>query len=125
MAREHIYFVYMLASELYGTLYLGVTNDLVRRIGEHRNGRGSAFTRKYRITRLVWFEVHHDINVAIQREKAMKTWPRAWKTNLIERDNPHWQDLYPGVVDARPVALPALPSGKMGPAHKGQDDSGG
>ena len=96
--REHVYFVYMLASKAYGTLYIGVTNDLLRRVEEHRLGTGSTFTAKYKVFQLVWYEVHQDVNAAIQRETSLKRWKRDWKTNLIERDNPHWTDLYPGLL---------------------------
>ncbi len=89
------YWVYMLASKPQGTLYIGVTNNLVGRVLEHREGKGSAFTRKYRIHRLVWFEAFNDISLAIQKEKTLKHYVRAWKINLIERDNPHWSDMYP------------------------------
>lgn len=98
MTPEHTYFVYMLASRHHGTLYIGVTNDLLRRVGEHRDGIGGTFTRRYRVHRLVWYEVHHDIHAAIQREKTMKEWPRAWKINLIERNNRHWQDLHDSLL---------------------------
>ena len=98
MQRNHTYFVYILASRLQGTLYIGVTNDLRRRVQEHRDGEGGRFTQRYGVTRLVWFEQHGDINAAIQREKSLKRWPRDWKKNLIERDNPHWQDMFPGLV---------------------------
>jgi putative endonuclease len=88
------YFVYMLASRKHGTLYIGVTNDLTRRIGEHRDGIGSTFTKRYKVHRLVWFEDFLDINDAIAREKAMKEWRRDWKITLIERGNPDWADLF-------------------------------
>ena len=88
------YFVYILASRKNGTLYIGVTNDIARRVREHRQGRGSRFVQKYRVTRLVHVETHEEIAQAIQREKTMKEWPRAWKIRLIERDNPQWEDLY-------------------------------
>ncbi len=88
------YFVYILASRKNGTLYIGVTNDIVRRIWEHRKGRGSRFVQKYRVARLVHVETHGEIERAIQREKTMKEWPRAWKIRLIERGNPEWEDLY-------------------------------
>jgi putative endonuclease len=91
--RTHDYFVYMLASKPYGTIYIGVTNDLRRRVGEHRDGNASKFTKRYAVTRLVWFEPWADIHGAIQRETSLKRWPRDWKINLIERDNPHWDDL--------------------------------
>ena len=99
MPRDHNYFVYMLASQPQGTLYIGVTNDLRRRMEEHRDGTGDAFTARYRVTQLVWYEHHHDISAAIQREKSLKRWRRDWKTNLIERDNPPWRDLYPALID--------------------------
>ena len=95
MQRTHDYFVYMLSSKPYGTLYIGVTNDLLRRVEEHRNGTASAFTRKYNVTRLVWFEHWRDVEGAIQRETSLKRWRRDWKINLLERDNPHWIDLFP------------------------------
>ena len=89
------YWVYILASKPRGTIYAGVTNGLIRRLDEHRAGKGSSFTSKYRVTKLVWFQEFAEINQAIQREKTIKEWPRAWKLNLIEENNPHWQDLYP------------------------------
>jgi putative endonuclease len=98
------YFVYILASKPRGTLYIGVTNSVALRTEQHRAGTGSVFTRRYNVHRLVWYEEHGDIRVAIQREKTMKEWPRAWKVNLIERENPHWEDLFPrlpGVVDPK------------------------
>ena len=98
MQREHDYFVYILASKPRGTLYIGVTNNMHRRMIEHREGEGGSFTRRYKITQLIWFEQHSDIHAAIQREKSLKLWPRAWKINLIERENPHWQDLFPAVA---------------------------
>ncbi len=88
------YFVYMLASRKRGTLYIGVTNDLARRVSEHRDGTASGFTRKYRVHRLVHAEEFDEIEDAIRREKAMKEWKRAWKIQLIEQDNPEWADLY-------------------------------
>jgi putative endonuclease len=92
--------VYMLASKPRGTLYIGVTNGIIRRVDQHRAGRASAFTCKYAVHRLVWFQEFASAREAIQREKTMKEWPRAWKVNLIERENPHWIDLFsslPGV----------------------------
>jgi putative endonuclease len=87
----------MLASKPRGTLYIGVTNNIIRRVEQHRAGLGSAFTRKYKIHSLVWYEEFADIQEAIQREKTMKEWPRIWKINLLERTNPHWMDLYPSL----------------------------
>jgi len=88
------YWVYMLASGRNGTLYIGATNDLARRIFEHRSGTASGFTRKYAVHHLVWYEEHGNINEAIAREKRLKRFNRAWKLELIEAMNPHWRDLY-------------------------------
>jgi len=88
------YWVYILASAPGGTLYIGVTNDLVRRIFEHREGLGPGFTKRYDVKRLVYFEAHDSVLGAIQREKNIKHWPREWKIDLIIRDNPQWHDLY-------------------------------
>lgn len=90
-----MYFTYILASRYNGTLYTGVTGKLVGRVSQHRTGHFEGFTKKYGVHRLVWYEVHDDITVAIHREKRIKHWPRAWKINLIEAANPHWRDLYP------------------------------
>ena len=88
------YFVYMLASQRNGTLYTGVTNNLFRRVWEHRNSEGISFTKKYNVHRLIWFEEHGDVDEAILREKRIKRWKRSWKLELIEKENPEWQDLY-------------------------------
>lgn len=88
------YFVYILASQRNGTLYTGVTNNVFRRVWEHRNNEGVSFTRKHKVHRLVWFEEHGDINRAIYREKRIKRWKRDWKLRLIETENPNWTDLY-------------------------------
>jgi putative endonuclease len=88
------YWVYMLASRPKGTLHVGVTNDLVRRVAEHRQGVVPGFTERYGVTRLVWFETDDSIKAAIRREKRLKKWPRAWKVALIESENPEWQDLW-------------------------------
>ena len=88
------YWVYMLCSKRNGTLYIGVTNDLSRRIFEHRNGLVPGFTCKYGVTRLVWYESYENITEALQREKSMKRWMRAWKLEAIEKMNPGWRDLY-------------------------------
>jgi putative endonuclease len=92
------YWIYMLASALGGTLYIGITNDLVRRIYEHRMGLADGFTKKYGIHRLVYFEQYNDVEAAIQREKRLKKWNRAWKIRLIEESNPDWLDLYPQIA---------------------------
>jgi putative endonuclease len=90
--------VYMLASERNGTLYIGVTSNLVKRIYEHREGVVKGFTQCYDVKRLVWYEVHSEMPAAITREKQMKKWNRAWKLALIEKDNPEWRDLYDELV---------------------------
>jgi putative endonuclease len=88
------YIVYMLATRKNGTIYIGVTNNIAKRTFEHREGRGSEFTSNYSIKRLVWYETHTDVSLAIQREKSLKRWYRKWKIELIEKDNPDWRDLY-------------------------------
>ena len=87
------YFVYMLASQRNGTLYVGVTNDLARRVGEHKDKTMPGFTRRYGVSILVWFEIYGDVNDAIAREKQIKGWNRAWKIRLIEEKNSGWNDL--------------------------------
>ena len=84
----------MLAARMNGTLYVGVTNDLVRRVFEHRTGSVEGFTERYGVKSLVYFEIYQDADTAITREKKLKRWRRAWKIALIERDNPEWRDLY-------------------------------
>jgi putative endonuclease len=91
------YYVYLLASKKHGTLYLGVTNDLVRRIYEHRTKAVPGFSKRYGIDKLVWFEIHDTAEAAITREKELKKWRRDWKTRLIEETNPEWVELYPGI----------------------------
>src|SRR3546814_5845784 len=91
---EKSYHVYILASARNGTLYTGVTGDIARRIWEHRNGAVESFTKRYAVHRLVHVETFSDIITAIAREKAIKKWQRAWKLELIERDNPDWRDLF-------------------------------
>jgi putative endonuclease len=88
------YWVYMLASRHDGTLYVGVTSDLVRRVAQHREGTIPGFTEKYGVKRLVWYEAHDSVEAAIRREKRLKKWPRVWKVALIEAANPQWQDLW-------------------------------
>src|SRR3546814_13319596 len=88
------YFIYILANRKHGTLYIGITNDVARRIWEHRQGLGSRFVKRYGVTRLVYVELHDEIAHAIQRGKKMKEWPRAWKLRLTERDNPVGDDIY-------------------------------
>jgi putative endonuclease len=86
--------VYIMMNRPFGTLYVGVTNDLARRAWEHRTGAGGSFTRRYRLGMLVYSEWHEEITRAIQRETSIKRWPRQWKLNLIETQNPLWDDLY-------------------------------
>ncbi|MDY3911111.1 MAG: GIY-YIG nuclease family protein [Elusimicrobiaceae bacterium] len=88
------YAVYILASKRNGTLYTGVTNNLLRRIWEHKNNIVEGFTKKYNVHLLVHYELFTDIRLALAREKGIKQWTRAWKTQLIEKDNPLWKDLY-------------------------------
>ena len=90
--------VYMLASRRNGTLYTGVTSDLVRRVWEHRNNLVEGFTKRYGVHSLVYFELHGDMYQAIQREKQIKKWNRAWKIELIEKTNPQWRDLWPSLI---------------------------
>ncbi len=90
--------VYFLTNRPNGTLYTGVTSDLTKRIGEHKEGKIPGFTQRYYLKRLVWFEFHPEITAAIQRETNIKHWPRQWKVNLIERENPQWNDLYGRVL---------------------------
>jgi putative endonuclease len=92
------FFVYLLASRRHGTLYLGVTSDLVRRVYEHKTKIIAGFTKRYGIDRLVWFEIYDDPGTAISREKKLKEWRRDWKIRLIEEQNPDWRDLYETIV---------------------------
>ena len=87
--------VYMMASRKHGTLYIGVISELIQRVVQHREGLRRGFTEQYDVKRLVWFERHESIVPAIQREKSLKRYPRQWKINLIEQDNPNWDDLFP------------------------------
>jgi len=88
------FYVYILANRRHGTLYVGVTNDVSRRIFEHRAGVGAVFTRRYSVHRLVWMEPYDRVADAIAREKQLKGWNRAWKIRLIESSNPEWRDLH-------------------------------
>lgn len=92
------YFVYILASERNGTLYIGVTSDLVKRIWEHKNKLADGFTEKYGADKLVYYEETSDVNSAIAREKQLKNWQRKWKLELIEKNNPQWEDLYNKII---------------------------
>ena len=99
MGEGRTYWVYILASDIGGTLYIGVTNDLVRRVYEHRTDAVDGFSRRYAVHRLVHFERFDQIEFAIQREKRLKKWSRAWKVALIEERNRNWADLFPEIAD--------------------------
>lgn len=90
--------VYILASQRNGTLYAGVTSNLVQRIWQHKNDQAEGFTKKYKVHTLVWYEAHETMESAIAREKSLKEWQRTWKLELIEADNPEWRDLYAEIV---------------------------
>ncbi|MHB9096464.1 MAG: GIY-YIG nuclease family protein [Syntrophales bacterium] len=90
--------VYILASRRNGTLYIGVTSDLAKRVWEHHNNVVEGFTERYGIHQLVWYELHENMESAITREKQLKEWKRQWKLKLIEATNPHWLDLYPNIT---------------------------
>ncbi len=89
-----LYYVYILASQPHGTIYIGFTNNLARRVYEHKNGAVPGFTKTYGVKMLVYFEIFEDVTAARQREKTLKHWERDWKTALIEEHNPNWHDLY-------------------------------
>lgn len=95
---EKYYYVYLLASGPQGTLYVGVTNNLVRRVAEHREKLAESFTKRHEVMSLVWFETHASIDAAILREKQIKRWKRQWKIELFSQINPKWEDLYPGLT---------------------------
>lgn len=92
------YYVYILASKFNGTLYIGVTNDLIKRVWQHKNNLADGFTKKCAVHSLVYFQETSDIESAITKEKQLKNWHRDWKVNLIQKDNPTWKDLYPGLL---------------------------
>jgi putative endonuclease len=98
MAWEKQPCVYLLASKRNGTLYVGVTSDLVKRVWEHKNDLVEGFTAKYGVHLLVYYEMHADMLGAITREKQIKKWDRSWKLKLVERNNPEWKDLWPEVI---------------------------
>jgi putative endonuclease len=93
MTSGGMFFVYMLASRRHGTIYIGITNDLAKRLALHRAGRGSKFVAEHQVFRLVYVETYERPDEAIAREKQLKRWNRDWKIRLIEQDNPEWQDL--------------------------------
>jgi len=90
--------VYILASKRNGTLYIGVTSDLAKRVWQHKNDVVDGFTKRYSVHQLVWYELHETMESAIEREKTLKNWKRVWKLELIENSNPSWQDLYETIV---------------------------
>jgi len=92
------YWVYILASKRGGTLYIGITSALARRTWQHKHDVADGFTKRYGVHRLVWFEEWGDVGDAISREKQIKGWNRAWKIRLIEKNNPEWSDLFPGLI---------------------------
>jgi putative endonuclease len=92
------YYIYILASKRNGTLYIGITNDLVRRVYEHKHNMVDGFTKKYGVHLLVYYEHTESIEAALKREKQMKKWRRQWKINLIEKENPEWENLYDSIV---------------------------
>lgn len=96
--RDAIIAVYMVSNRRHGTLYIGVTSNLKQRAWQHREGVIDGFTKRYGLKRLVWYEIFESMMAAIQREKSLKKYKRDWKINLIERDNPHWNDLYNALV---------------------------
>lgn len=103
--------VYILASKRNGTLYVGVTSNLVQRIWQHKNDQAEGFTKKYKVHTLVWYEVHEAMESAIVREKAIKEWQRAWKLELIEAVNPGWQDLCAQLARSGAGGLPCIAGG--------------
>jgi len=90
--------LYLLASSKNGTLYVGVTSDIIKRIWEHKSDLVEGFTKKYGVHTLVWYEIHENMESAISREKTIKDWKRQWKLELIEKENPQWNDLYNSVI---------------------------
>ena len=98
MKQEKTYSVYILANKRNGTLYIGVSSNLKKRIYEHKNGIIEGFTKKYKIHLLVYYELFNNVNEAITREKQLKKWNRKWKMELIEKANPQWKDLYDDLV---------------------------
>lgn len=112
--RERQFFVYLLASQKNGTLYLGVTSDLPKRIWQHKNKLVDGFTEKHDVDKLVWFEECADAESAILREKQLKMWKRAWKIRLIEIDNPEWLDLYDSIIGVEPQQTPGLRLARIG-----------
>lgn len=93
------YYIYILSNKRNGTLYIGVTSNLIKRIQEHKNKSVDGFTKKYKVDKLIYYEQTEQINSALAREKALKKWNREWKINLIEKENPNWNDLYDNIIE--------------------------
>jgi len=112
VSRDGIIGCYMMSNGMHGTIYIGVTSHLIARVRQHRIGLGGddSFTKRYGLTRLVWYESHQTIVGAIQREKSLKRYPRDWKCNLIERMNPDWSDLYDSLVNG---GVPVPPDAEL------------
>jgi len=108
--------VYILASSRNGTLYTGVTSDLIKRTWQHRKHLMDGFTKRYGVARLVWYELHVTMETAIRREKCIKKWNRAWKVRLIDETNPSWRDLWPDIIGQEPTAT------SMDPRLRGDDE---
>ncbi len=109
--------VYMMASQRNGTLYIGVTSDLIKRVWQHREGLAEGFTKEHGVKILVWYELHETMESAISKEKAMKKWLRAWKLKTIEKTNPEWKDLWLEITGAEPqIVIPAPPAKPARPA---------
>jgi len=109
--------VYILASERNGTLYIGVTSDLIKRVWQHRESLAEGFTKTYGVKMLVWYEQHETMESAIAKEKAMKKWLRKWKLATIEKANPDWHDLWPEIIGETPPAV--IPAPSVIPANAG------
>src|SRR5947209_19847470 len=110
-----MFFAYLLASQPHGTLYVGMTDDLIRRVWEHKMKLVPGFTAKYGVGRLVWFEAHQTREAAWRREKQIKEWRRAWKIELIERDNPQWIDLYPSLSSSAQAPRKRMGGSRLSP----------
>ncbi len=115
--------VYMLASQRNGTLYIGITSDLIKRIWQHREGLADGFTKQYGVKTLVWYEQHETMDSAISKEKAMKKWLRKWKLSTIEKFNPEWRDLWPEIIGAVPIPVVPVLRLRSAQAYAGTQDS--
>jgi putative endonuclease len=109
------YYVYIFANRPGGAIYIGVTNDLIRRVYEHKNGFVDGFTKQYGVKRLVYFELYPGVRDALQRERNMKHWPRAWKTRPIAQENPSWRDLYDEIAGGSALPSEARRPGRARP----------